>query len=233
MPFFVGTLTINSSFMIQLMGTHVLIGGKEMYEYLKGIVTYVSPYYVVIEVNGIGYQIAVANPFSYKVEDKEQLIYIQQVVREDSETLYGFNQLEEKQLFIKLNSVSGIGPKSALAIMAGADHGSLIQAVETEDATFLTKYPGVGKKTAQQMVLDLKGKLLEIGLPIDATTFVANDQLELLEQSNVMLDEAIEALSALGYSDRELKRITKDLEKIDGKTTDDYLRQGFKLLMKK
>lgn len=204
-----------------------------MYEYLKGQVTYVSPYYIVVEVNHIGYQVAVANPFSYKVGPEEVLVYVQQVVREDSETLYGFNQIEEKQLFIKLNSVSGIGPKSALAIMAGADHGSLIQAVETEDATFLTKYPGVGKKTAQQMVLDLKGKLLEIGLPAGESAFVGNGQLELTSQGNTMLDEAIEALSALGYSDRELKRITKDLENIDGKTTDDYLRQGLKLLMKK
>lgn len=208
-----------------------------MYEYIKGYITFVSPYYIVVEVMGIGYQVAVANPFSYKVdEDKECHIYIQQVVREDSETLYGFNNLEEKQLFIKLNSVSGIGPKSALAIMAGDDHGALIQAVETEDATFLTKYPGVGKKTAQQMVLDLKGKLLEIGLPSEGYVTSEADgtgQTELLTTGNVMLEEAIEALSALGYSDRELKRINKDLEKVEASSTDDYLRQGLKLLMKK
>ncbi|QIL45896.1 Holliday junction branch migration protein RuvA [Vagococcus coleopterorum] len=208
-----------------------------MYEYIKGYITFVSPYYIVVEVMGIGYQVAVANPFSYKVdEDKECHIYIQQVVREDSETLYGFNNLEEKQLFIKLNSVSGIGPKSALAIMAGDDHGALIQAVETEDATFLTKYPGVGKKTAQQMVLDLKGKLLEIGLPSEGYVTSEVDgtgQTELLTTGNVMLEEAIEALSALGYSDRELKRINKDLEKVEASSTDDYLRQGLKLLMKK
>lgn len=204
-----------------------------MYEYLKGQVTYISPYYIVVEVNKVGYQVAVANPFSYKVEPTEITVYIQQVVREDSETLYGFNQIEEKQLFIKLNSVSGIGPKSALAIMAGADHGLLIQAVETEDATFLTKYPGVGKKTAQQMVLDLKGKLLEIGLPAGGQVLADSSQMTLDTQTNSMLAEALEALSALGYSDRELKRITKDLENVSANTTDDYLRHGFKLLMKK
>lgn len=204
-----------------------------MYEYLKGKVTYVSPYYIVLELNNVGYQIAVANPFSYKVAEEVIMIYLQQVVREDSETLYGFNSLEEKQLFIKLNSVSGIGPKSALAIMASSDHGALIHAVETEDATFLTKYPGVGKKTAQQMVLDLKGKLLEIGLEVSGETQELAPTEGLFAQGNHMLEEALEALAALGYSDRELKRITKDLKEVSGSSTDDYLRQGLKLLMKK
>lgn len=204
-----------------------------MYEYLKGKVTSVTPYYIVLELNGIGYQLAVANPFSYKVADEEQMIYIQQVVREDSETLYGFGTPEEKQLFIKLNSVSGIGPKSALAIMASSDHSALIQAVETEDATFLTKYPGVGKKTAQQMVLDLKGKLLEIGLEGEASLNQQAPTEGLFAQDNLMLEEALSALSALGYSDRELKRITKELKETKAETTDDFLRQGLKLLMKK
>lgn len=135
-----------------------------MYEYLKGIVTFINPYYIVVENQGIGYQIALGNPYRYSSKlNQEIMIYLHQVIREDTHSLYGFGTLEEKQLFLKLVSVSGIGPKSALAIMASDDHAGLIQAMETGDVTYLTKFPGVGKKTAQQMILDLKGKLGELG----------------------------------------------------------------------
>ncbi|MEG2254608.1 MAG: Holliday junction branch migration protein RuvA, partial [Vagococcus sp.] len=90
-----------------------------MYEYIKGIVTFVSPYYMVVETNKIGYQIAVANPFRYSAYlNKEVTVYLHQVIREDAHVLYGFSNLEEKQLFLKIISVSGIGPKSGMAIMA-------------------------------------------------------------------------------------------------------------------
>lgn len=205
-----------------------------MFEYIKGNVAYISPYYVVIETEKIGYQIAVANPFSYSVnEDKEVKVYIHQVIRDDAHLLYGFHTLEEKQLFLKLISVSGIGPKSGMAIMALDDHAGLVSAIEAEDATYLTKFPGVGKKTAQQLILDLKGKLSDVD--IDRTKVSnTNVQSSLFssEKSSHLL-EALEALKALGYSERELKRITPGLEKTLGSTTDEYLRAGLKLLMKK
>lgn len=221
---------------VTIKGTYVLIQLEEiiMYEYIKGAVTFVSPYYIVVETNQIGYQIAVANPFLYNLNDKQEVIvYLYQVVREDSLTLYGFTNLEEKQLFIKLISVSGIGPKSALAIMASEDHSGLVSAIESGDSAFLTKFPGVGKKTAQQMILDLKGKLSDIvvtGLSGQDTLFSLD---EMTNHAERYLEEALEALSALGYSERELKRISKDLSKTQGQSTDDYLRQGLKLLMKK
>ncbi|MBO1298579.1 MULTISPECIES: Holliday junction branch migration protein RuvA [unclassified Enterococcus] len=200
-----------------------------MYEYLRGIVTFISPYYIVIETQGIGYQIALGNPYRYSSKlDKEVKIYIHQVIREDAHLLYGFDSLEEKQLFLRLVSVSGIGPKSALAIMASEDHSGLIQAVETGDVTYLTKFPGVGKKTAQQMILDLKGKFGELSIDTPFTLFD-----EVTEQDASALSEAMEALSALGYSDREIKRVEKQLKEIDNQTTDEYLRQALKLMMKK
>ncbi|CAM3228324.1 Holliday junction branch migration protein RuvA [Vagococcus fessus] len=205
-----------------------------MYEYIKGQVTFVSPYYIVVEANGIGYQIAVANPFMYHVDDAAVKVYLQQVVREDSQTLYGFGSIEEKQLFIKLNSVSGIGPKSALAIMASDDHGGLVSAVESADSTFLTKFPGVGKKTAQQMILDLKGKLTDIGIEAGGRqTSLDIDSTPTSSSDNPLLDEASEALQALGYSAKEVKRVAKELAKVEASTTDEYLRQGLKLMMKK
>lgn len=205
-----------------------------MYEYLKGIITFVSPYYIVLENNQIGYQIAVANPFRYSASyQKEVVVYVHQVVREDLQMLYGFSSLEEKKLFLKLISVSGIGPKSGLAIMASEDHGGLVNAIEMEDDAYLTKFPGVGKKTARQMVLDLQGKLE--GLEMSETAVSAmNKQENLFETpTKETLKEAIEALRALGYTERELKKIIKTLEKETLTTTDEYLRQGLKLLMKK
>jgi len=200
-----------------------------MYEYLKGIVTFISPYYIVVETQGVGYQIALGNPYRYSSKlDKEVKIYVHQVIREDAHLLYGFDSLEEKQLFLRLVSVSGIGPKSALAIMASDDHSGLIQAVETGDVTYLTKFPGVGKKTAQQMILDLKGKFGELSIDMPFSLF---DEATVQDAS--ALSEAMEALSALGYSEREIKRVEKQLKEIDNQTTDEYLRQALKLMMKK
>ncbi len=205
-----------------------------MFEYIKGQVTFVSPYYVVIEANQIGYQIAVANPFRYSAYlEKEVQIYLHQVIREDAHTLYGFSDLEEKQLFLKLISVSGIGPKSGLAIMALDDHAGLVSAIEFEDAKYLTKFPGVGKKTAQQMILDLKGKLGELEITGEPKDTVAHQDDLFQTVDHTSLQEAVEALKALGYSEREIKRIQKDIDALAGKATDEILRHGLKLLMKK
>lgn len=200
-----------------------------MYEYLTGVVTFINPYYLVIETNGIGYQIALGNPYRYSSKlNKEIKLYVHQVIREDAHLLYGFDSLEEKQLFLRLVSVSGIGPKSALAIMASDDHSGLIQAVETGDVTYLTKFPGVGKKTAQQMILDLKGKFGELSIDTPFNLFDENTA-----QDATALSEAMEALSALGYSDKEVKRVEKQLKEVENLTTDEYLRQALKLMMKK
>lgn len=200
-----------------------------MYEYLKGIVTFINPYYLVLETQGIGYQIALGNPYRYSGKlNQEVKIYVHQVIREDAQLLYGFDSLEEKQLFLRLVSVSGIGPKSALAIMASEDHSGLIQAVESGDVTYLTKFPGVGKKTAQQMILDLKGKFGELSIDTPFTLFD-----EASAQDTSALSEAMEALAALGYSEREIKRVEKQLKEVENQTTDEYLRQALKLMMKK
>ncbi len=202
-----------------------------MYEYIIGKVTFISPYYIVVEANGIGYQVSVGNPYRYSGKtDTEIKIYLHQVVREDAQLLYGFGDLEEKQLFLKLISVSGIGPKSGLAIMASEDHGGLIHAIESEDAAYLTKFPGVGKKTAQQMILDLKGKLGELEASESAVEAMAQASVT---SGNQALDEALEALSALGYSDKEIKRITPKLEELGALKTDAYLSNALKFMMKR
>lgn len=197
-----------------------------MYEYIIGHLTEIHPAYIVVETNGIGFQIAVGNPYQYSSQMNQQIkIFIHQVVREDAHTLYGFNTLEEKNLFLRLISVSGIGPKSGLAIMANEDHEGLITAIESSNITFLTKFPGVGKKTAQQLVLDLQGKLGEAS--------AANQDTESAPDENLALDEAVQALQALGYTSKETKKVYKILEKEAPMTTDQYLRAGLKVMMKK
>lgn len=210
------------------------VGEIKMFEYIKGQVTYISPYYIVIETNQIGYQIAVANPFRYSAYlEQEVTVYLHQVIRDDAHVLYGFSNLDEKQLFLKLISVSGIGPKSGLAIMALDDHSGLVNAIESEDAKYLTKFPGVGKKTAQQMILDLQGKLDELEI-IGEPKEISVKQDDLFNSiDDTSFYEAIEALKALGYSEREIKRVKPELETMTGHATDEILRQGLKLLMKK
>lgn len=204
-----------------------------MYEYINGKVTFINPYYIVVETHGIGYQISVGNPYRYSGKTDQIIkIYLHQVIREDAHLLYGFADLEEKQLFLKLISVSGIGPKSGLAIMASDDHGGLIHAIESEDAAYLTKFPGVGKKTAQQMILDLKGKLGELETSDVAVAAMAQTTPNVVNM-NRALEEALEALRALGYSDKEIKRIEPKLEALGVLPTDDYLRNALKFMMKR
>ena len=134
-----------------------------MYEYLTGLVTSVTPQYVVLEVGGIGYQLFVANPYRFQEDaEKPVRIYVYQAVRDDNISLFGFVDRAEKQLFLQLINVSGIGPKSALAILANPDHQGLIDAIANDNVGYLTKFPGIGKKTASQIVLDLKDKVADI-----------------------------------------------------------------------
>ncbi|AOO73684.1 Holliday junction branch migration protein RuvA [Ligilactobacillus salivarius] len=201
-----------------------------MYEYLRGVITEVTPYYIVVDVNGVGYQVYVANPFKYEEDEHaEQKVFVYQAVRDNDISLYGFKNSSEKQLFLKLLDVSGIGPKSALAILANDDNRGLINAINSDDDGYLTKFPGIGKKTAKQIILDLKGKLSDV----DSDMLTGQDNLDLdLNASSPYLKESLEALRALGYTKTEVKRISKKLEKYDGKSTDDYLRQGLRLLMR-
>lgn len=197
-----------------------------MYEYIKGIVVEIYPSYIVIEAGGIGYKILMANPFRITERNEEIVVYVYQNTSQENISLFGFKSLDEKQLFLKLINVSGIGPKSALAILANDDHIGLVNAIEREDAKYLEQFPGVGKKTAQQIVLDLKGKMGDL-----SATIVAQTDTQPITTNNQALDEAIEALKALGYSSRSIKRVEKDLKKLSYDQPDAYIREALKKLL--
>lgn len=195
-----------------------------MYEYLNGELAHILPTAIVVDVHGVGYQVVFANPYRLQDSLKKQIkVLVQQVVREDSITLYGFISSEERELFQRLISVSGIGPKSAMSILANDDTEGFVNAVESGNVTYLTKFPGVGKKTAQQIILDLKGKF-EV-LPEEATKAVVST-------NQATLEEAKEALLGLGYSAKEITKIWKSLEAAAPSTTQEALKEAFKLLMK-
>ena len=195
-----------------------------MYEYLNGELAHILPTAIVVDVYGVGYQLGFANPYRLQDSLKKQIkVLVQQVVREDSITLYGFISSEERELFQRLISVSGIGPKSAMSILANDDTEGFVNAVESGNVTYLTKFPGVGKKTAQQIILDLKGKFEAV--PEETTKAVVST-------NQATLEEAKEALLGLGYSAKEITKIWKSLEAAAPSTTQEALKVAFKLLMK-
>ena len=197
-----------------------------MYEYIKGILTKITAKYIVVETAGIGYLLHVANPYAYSGKMNQEVhVYLHQVVREDAHLLYGFVTEEEKQLFLNLISVSGIGPVSALAIIAADDNAGLVQAIESKNITYLTKFPKIGKKTAQQMVLDLEGKI-----NLDLEDAPAQSKAKVAEE-NQALEEAMEAMLALGYKATELKKIKKFFEGTSD-TAENYIKSALKMLVK-
>jgi Holliday junction DNA helicase RuvA len=198
-----------------------------LYEYLTGLVTVVAPQYIVVDVNGVGYKLLVANPYRYQENrTKKVQVYVYQAVREDNISLFGFTDQNEKNLFMQLINVSGIGPKSALAILANPDHQGLVDAITNNNVSYLTKFPGIGKKTASQIVLDLRDKLTNES----SSSLFATTQLTVDATVNRELKDALEALAALGYKERDIKKVQKILMKEEQMATDEYLRQALRLL---
>ncbi len=192
-----------------------------MYEFLIGEIDFVHHEYVVLNVNGIGYRIICPNPFVYKQTKGTVKIFTYHYVRDDAMLLYGFPTREERELFAKLLNVTGIGPKGGLAILASGEPQAVVFAIENEDEKFLMKFPGVGKKTARQIILDLKGKLNE---------FTTEFEPDYATVEPGALNEVKEALKALGYSDREISKV---LPKLDAESapTDVLIKKALQILI--
>lgn len=196
-----------------------------MIEFIRGELSEVTSTYIVVENNGIGYLVFCPNPFSFQPMGQTMTVYTYQYVREEAINLYGFHTREDRSLFVHLLGVSGIGPKGALAVLASGETGRVVQAIESEDERFLTKFPGIGKKTARQMILDLKGKLKGFSDPVQPIKVADTPP------STKALDEAIQALQALGYSEREIDRVLPKLQNED-MTPDQYVRRALQLMLK-
>ncbi|HEN5930708.1 TPA: Holliday junction branch migration protein RuvA [Streptococcus agalactiae] len=196
-----------------------------MYDYIKGKLSKITAKFIVVETAGLGYMIYVANPYSFSgYVNQEVTIYLHQVIRDDAHLLFGFHTENEKEIFLNLISVSGIGPTTALAIIAVDDNEGLVSAIDNSDIKYLTKFPKIGKKTAQQMILDLSGKFVEASGESATSRKVSSEQ-------NSNLEEAMEALLALGYKATELKKVKAFFEGTN-ETVEQYIKSSFKMLMK-
>ena len=196
-----------------------------MYDYIKGKLTKITAKYIVVEAGGLGYIVNVANPYSFSnLVNQEMQIYVHQVVREDAQLLFGFHTEDEKSVFLNLISVSGIGPTTALAIIAVDDNEGLVHAIDTSDIKYLMKFPKIGKKTAQLMVLDLAGKFVDV--PVEN-----GRAAQAKTASNEPLEEAMEALLALGYKATELKKIRQFFEGTKERAEQD-IKSSHKMMMK-
>lgn len=201
-----------------------------MYEYIRGQFQGISKDYVVIELNNIGYKIFTSgNTMSNmpKVGD-EVLLYLEQIVREDFIGLYGFTTREELEMFKLLLSINGVGAKAALSLLSISTVNNLKYAIMMGDEKHITRAPGIGKKTAQRIILELKDKLK----PDELTS----EEGQLIEEINdnsdysFNINETLSALMALGYTEKEAQ---KALEKVDKTLSiENMIKESLKLLMR-
>ena len=188
----------------------------DMYDYIIGKITYIKNNAIVVDNNGIGYLVYVYNPYSFEINN-EYKVYIYQHITEDENTLYGFKTIEEKDLFLKLISVKGLGCKMALPILAVGEINGIMDAIERENILYLKKFPKIGDKLARQMILDLKGKLEFIGVGI------SDDQISIE-------NELKEVLLGLGYKEKEIIPV---LAKVDTSLSiEGQVKDALKLLLR-
>ncbi|MGZ4032112.1 MAG: Holliday junction branch migration protein RuvA, partial [Tumebacillaceae bacterium] len=162
------------------------------------------------DVNGVGYQVFVTGTTAYQVSEGERLrLFTQYHVREDAHLLFGFRTREERELFGRLNNVSGIGPKVAMAVLGAGTPDQLVFAIRAEDVNYLTKLPGIGKKTAQRLILDLKDKLEDLAAIFPASPY--SEPVKSSPKSNSLGTELFEALIALGYNEKEAHGAVRSL----------------------
>lgn len=183
-----------------------------MYGYIIGIVKEIESSYIILENNNIGYLIYVANPYSFQI-DNTYKVYIYTQIKEDEHLLYGFKEKEEKELFLKLISVKGLGCKMALPILATGSINGIVDAIDRENILYLKKFPKIGDKVARQIILDLKGKL---------TMDLSN-----IQNTN---SELIDVLTSLGYKLPEIKKVIPNVKQ--DLSLEDQVKESLKLLLK-
>lgn len=178
-----------------------------MISFLKGKIIHNGVNDIVLDVHDVGYRISVNRNLVLKTGDEKSL-FIHQHLREDSDDLYGFELMEELVIFEKLLSVNGVGPKAAMAVMSASNSNKIIQAIESDDLTFFVSIPGIGKKVAAKIILDLKSKIS------------LSQSAGILGKSGEA-DNVVEALISLGYQKVEAQKI---LHKMPEKLKDDQER---------
>ena len=195
-----------------------------MISYIKGTITHKGETFVVLECQGIGYKISVSDTtLSRLAQQQETMLYTFLYVKEDSISLFGFLTEQEQSLFDQLLSVSGIGPKGALGFLSQMTPQEMILAIVSEDIRALTKAPGVGKKTAQRLVLELKDK-------VKAEDALKETHFEQKQENSGAKWEAIEGLTALGYSKSEAVKAVHESYQ-EGLSVEEILKLALKKMV--
>lgn len=175
-----------------------------MYEYISGLVADLAPTYAVIDASGVGYYINISLQTYSAIEgEKSARLYVHFVVREDAQVLYGFATKLERELFRHLISVSGVGGNTARMILSTYSTSELRNIIATENAVLLKNVKGLGLKTAQKIIVELSGKMLELGADRDITPVVAGNQC------GEVLDETLAALVMLGFQKGASEKVVK------------------------
>lgn len=187
-----------------------------------------APNIVVMDVQGVGYEVEVPiSTFSVlPLLHEEFTLHIQQIVREDANLLYGFSSLDEKDAFRILIKVSGIGPKSAIVILSGLSVTELYDVIVNEDVARLTRVPGIGKKTAERLIVELKDKIQLL------STANINDLLSVNTHHTNAFGDAVLALSTLGYKQSDAEKMIKKIAKPE-MAVDELIKVALQSLMKK
>lgn len=187
---------------------------------LQGVLLEKNPPQLLVDVNGIGYEVEVPMSTFYNLPETgvQVTLLIQFVVREDAQLLYGFLSRRERETFRQLIKISGIGAKSALGILSGLSVDDLAHAVAAQDVALLTRIPGIGKKTAERLLLELKDKL----------AFNPSSSLSAADPQKSSATDVLNALLSLGYNEREALAATRQIE--PGLAVSEGIRQALKSL---
>ncbi|CAH0532994.1 Holliday junction ATP-dependent DNA helicase RuvA [Vibrio stylophorae] len=202
---------------------------------LRGELLEKQPPEVLIDVGGVGYEVQLPMSCFYSLPECGQpvVIYTHFVVREDAQLLFGFNHKQERALFRELIKANGVGPKLALAILSAMNASQFVQCVEREDTSALVKIPGVGKKTAERLVVELKDRLkgwggVDLFTPAaDMAGFAGHDDPLMLDSAE---QEAISALVALGYKPAQAEKVVKAVAK-DDMRSEDLIREALRSMV--
>jgi len=191
-----------------------------MIGFLRGVLAHKAPPYLLIDVNGVGYELEVPMSTVFRLPELGSRVELRThlVVREDAQILFGFGTEEERGLFRSLLKVNGVGAKLALTILSGISVDGFAQCVRNEDKATLVKLPGVGRKTAERLILDMRDRI-DAALPtgVNVTPMSA-------DAGSVPRAEAFNALASLGYKPGEAQKMLDTVD-TDGQTTEDILRQ--------
>lgn len=202
---------------------------------LRGILVEKQPPELLIEVGGIGYEVQMPMSCFYELPEvgQEAVIYTHFVVREDAQLLYGFNTTSERALFREVIKANGVGPKLGLGILSGMSAAQFVACVEREDISTLVKLPGVGKKTAERLVVEMKDRLKGWGagdLFTPATDAAPMDSISAATSTNHAEDEAVAALLALGYKPAQASKVVSQVAQ-PGMTSEAIIRESLRAMV--